>query len=73
MSLEQFKGFVLSNKLDNKQILLQINSFSNEDRGQIVNGFHVIAKSVKTMELEPPEEPKELLSGEEENEGASDE
>ena len=73
LSLEQFKGFVLSNKLDDKQILLQINSFSNEDRGQIVNGFHVIAKSVKTMELEPPEEPKELLSGEEENEGASDE
>lgn len=73
LSLEQFKGFVLSNKLDNKQILLQINSFSNEDRGQIVNGFHVIAKSVKTMEFEPPEEPKELLSGEEENEGASDE
>lgn len=72
-SLEQFKGFVLSNKLDNKQTLLQIDSFSSERHEHIIGGFHAIAKSVKAMELEPPEEPKELPSGEEANEEATDE
>lgn len=73
LSLKQFKGFVLANKLDNRQTLLQINSFSSEDRGQIVSGFYAIAKSIKTMELEPPEETKELPSGEGENEEVSGE
>ncbi len=73
LSLKQFKGFVLTNKLDNRQTLLQINSFSSEDRGQIVSGFYAIAKSIKTMELEPPEETKELPSGEGENEEVSSE
>lgn len=53
MSLGQFKGFVLASKLDNRQTLLQINSFSSEYREQIVSKFHAIAKSIKTMELDP--------------------
>lgn len=73
LSLEQFKRFVLANKLDDRQTLLQINSFSSEDRGQIVNGFHAVAGSIKTMKLKPPEATKELPSREEENEEASDE
>ena len=73
LSLEQFKGFVLSNKLDDKQTLLQINSFSNEDRGRIVDGFHVVAKSIRAMELEFSEESKKLPLGEEGSKEATDE
>lgn len=63
LSLSQFREFVLSNNLDDRQVLLRINSYSSEDRGKIVNGFHTIAKSVKTMEIEPPAENRRLPSG----------
>ena len=71
LALEQFRGFVLDNKLYNRQTLLQINSYSSENREQIVSDFHTIAKSVKAMELEPPEDCKALPSVAAEKKGAS--
>lgn len=61
-ALEQFQGFVIENKLDERDTLLRINGKSNENLEGITDGFYTIARNVRSLQLKTPDEARfELL------------
>lgn len=60
LSLKLFKDFVCRNKLDDKQTLLILNSYSSINRESIVKEFNAIANDIKSFEFKEPKQPAEL-------------
>lgn len=60
-ALHQFKRFVLDNNLENAQTLRLLNSYSKDNREDIVEGFIDISRSVANLHIEGHDSPAELL------------
>ena len=62
-TLEQFKQFILENKLEQEDTLRLLNSCSKGNRGDIVRGFVQISGSVVGLQIEGREERAGLIEG----------
>lgn len=60
-ALGQFKQFILENKLEDEQTLRILNSYSKENREDIVKGFVEISESVTGLQIESGGESAGLL------------
>ena len=62
-ALEQFKQFILENKLEQEDTLPLLNSYSKGNRGDIVRGFVQLSGSVVGLQIEGREERAGLIEG----------